>query len=102
MDGLNCQKYNLRFCSNYQNQCNKKGRGKSKYLGVTIAIHGDAYYVDGVRYYTEKREKYVAAIRKNGKRHYIGQFNVEEDAARAYDKMAKEFHGEFARINFPE
>jgi hypothetical protein len=28
-------------------------------------------------------------------------FKSPEDAARAYDDMARKYHGEFARLNFP-
>ncbi len=48
-------------------------------------------------------------VQKRGKRWiarvgnslYLGRHDTPEDAARAYDKAAKEMYGEFARINFP-
>lgn len=46
--------------------------------------------------------KYLAQITNGNKgARYIGTFRTEEDAAKAYDKVAKEIHGEFARLNFP-
>ena len=47
-------------------------------------------------------KKWQVAIRINGKKKHVGRFDNEEDAARAYDKKAREHYGEFARLNFPD
>eukprot|EP01043_Picozoa_sp_COSAG02_P024074 COSAG02_NODE_1304_length_13353_cov_92.513883_10_plen_488_part_00 len=40
-------------------------------------------------------------IAKGGKRHYLGTYRTEEEAARAFDKKALELRGDKARLNFP-
>ena len=49
----------------------------------------------------QQRNKYIAGISVKNKRIYLGTFDNEEDAAKAYDKKAYEIHGEFANLNFP-
>lgn len=87
---LDCRKKNLRVATHAQNLGNqKKTRGSSKYKGVCL-------------YKQNKKLCWVANIRTKGKPVYIGYFQSEEDAARAYDKKAKELFGEFAKLNFIE
>ena len=45
---------------------------------------------------------YAARSPTNGKRIYLGSFNNQIDAARAYDKATKKYHGRFAALNFPD
>lgn len=85
-DGLNNRRANLRECTLRQNQYNRRSsRGSSsKYKGVSL-----------------KSGKYEASITIAGKGCYLGRFESEEDAARAYDATAKKIHGKFARLNIP-
>lgn len=92
-DGLNNQKYNLRFVNHSQNAMNRRGHGTSKYLGVHIEKRKDR---------NQKTFRWVAAIRINGKPKRIGRFKSEENAAIAYNIYAEKYHGEFANYNNAE
>lgn len=84
-DTLDNRKSNLRLCTNSQNQQNTASRGgSSKYKGVS---------------FLKKRNKWVAAFQFDGKRHYCGMWDSEEDAARAVDKKRGEVCGDFASKN---
>ena len=87
-DGLNNQRSNLRPATNAQNQQNSRsGSGTSRYKGVCWA---------------KRERKWRAVIRPDGVQRYLGYFDVEEDAARAYDAAALEIYGEYACVNFPD
>jgi len=89
-DGLDNRRSNLRLATHSQNQCNKRKTGSktsSRFRGV---------------YFDKRRMLWQAYIRYNGKRIYLGKFDDEIEAARAYDRAAREYHKEFAKLNFPE
>ena len=95
-NSLDNRKSNLRVCTANQNKANhKKHRNsKSRFIGVCPNSGGDKRK-DGTRW-INKKHPWKAVCR-----HFvIGTFKTEEEAARAYDVKAREFHGEFARTNF--
>ena len=84
-NGLNNRRENLRLCTNTENLRNQhSSHGSSKYKGVSW----------------HKRKKWMARIRVDGVDIYLGVYEEEEAAARAYDKAAKKHFGEFANLNF--
>ena len=87
-DSLDNRRSNLRLATPSQNSCNSrrdKSNTYSRYRGVS---------------FSKRKGKWFATIRVNGKRLWLGYFDNELDAARAYDEAAKKYHGEFARLNF--
>lgn len=86
-DPLNCRKCNLRRITRQQNCFNRSPNrkpGTSKYKGVFLC---------------RQTGRYRARIVFNWKRSYLGCFDKEEDAARAYNAKALELFGEFAYLN---
>ena len=86
LNPANNQKYNLRECSHGQNMANKPKRS-----GLTSIYKG-------VRW-KPRQNKWEANITYNSKCIYLGQFELETEAAIAYNKAAVELHKEFAVIN---
>ncbi len=89
-DGLNCQKYNLRVGTNTHNQGNRRKTTKpmsSKFKGVS---------------WDKSRGKWRASIGVKCEVKQLGRFDSEEEAARVYDKAAREYFAEFAFPNISE
>lgn len=87
-DGLNNQRLNLRPCTTTQNQGNSK-----KQTGRSSRFKGICWRND--------RHRWQVGIHVNSKFVYLGLFDGETEASRAYDRAAGEHFGEFAKLNFP-
>jgi len=88
-NGLDNRSENLRIATRSQNVCNRRKRKNtsSRFLGVS---------------YYKAYKNWTAKLQHHGKDMWLGYFKSEIEAARAYDKAAKKYHKEFARLNFPE
>lgn len=80
------RKSNLRPCTESQNKMNRPRlrENKSGFKGV---------------YFRPDKNRWSAEIRANHVRLRLGYFDTAEEAAIAYNKKAKELHGEFAYLN---
>ena len=87
--GLDNRKQTIRLCTRSQNNQNQRPLrgGTSKYKGI---------------YWSGYFKKWHCRINHNCKNIYIGYFESEVEAAKAYDKKAKELFGEFAYTNFKD
>lgn len=86
---LDNRRYNLRHCNASQNAQNKQRMGghSSKYKGVS---------------WFKRDGNWRSYIKLNYQNIHIGYFELEIDAAKAYDQKAKALFGEFAYLNFGE
>jgi hypothetical protein len=84
---LDNRRSQLRVVNKSQNQMNRySNTGSSIYKGV--------YKIKGV-------EKYAARVDASGRKHHLGRFDNEIEAAKAYDAAARVYQGSQARLNFP-
>lgn len=85
-DPLNNRRANLRLATASENGMNrgKQSNNTSGYKGVV---------------FDKQKGKWAARICANKKTHHIGYFDDPLSAALAYNKEAKQIHGNFANIN---
>lgn len=76
-NGLNCQRSNMRIATHTQNRINRVTHSISGYKGIRQRPNGRWYITS------------------------FGSFDTAEEAARVYDRLAREIYGEFAKLNFP-
>jgi hypothetical protein len=87
-DGLNNSRSNLRLATTAQNGSNNRmaRNNTSGFRGVS---------------WNKTHGKWQVGIEHQGKRHAKCWIDTPEEAAHIYDAMARELHGEYARLNFP-
>jgi len=90
-NSLDDRKANLRPATRAENNQNRtkcrNGTFSSKYKGVT---------------WNRGHRLWQADIRVNGRHIFLGSFDDEVRAARAYDRAARKYHRQFAVLNFAE
>ena len=89
-DKLDNRRKNLRIATHAQNLKNMK-----KHKDNSTGFKG----VKKVSCRVNKTNPYQAIIMVDGKSHSLGYFLTPEAAAQAYDKGARELHGEYSRTN---
>jgi len=88
-NGLDNQRHNLRHCTHKENIRNQ---------GINVANTSGYKGVCWNRW----RNKWQSNIKYNNKTLHLGLFTCLIKAAKAYDKAAKKYHGEFANLNFKD
>lgn len=88
-NSLNNCRNNLRLATHGEN-CQHRRKTLSE---TTSRFKGVSWH--------SRAEKWYAEIQFEGKQKSLGYFEFEEDAARAYDRAALEYFGNYSLLNFP-
>jgi len=111
-DGLDNRKENLRVCTPQENCQNRRLRSDS-----STGFKGVAYRPIQKYKYTSKKtgittihesvlkkpyKAYIGDPERTSRHISLGWYATAEEAARARDAKAKELHGEYAYLNFPD
>lgn len=79
---------NLRITTRSQNARNNHGRNSK-------------YRYKGIHFKEGRGKEWGAVISFSGKQKFLGSFNSKIAAARAYDRAATKYFGNYANTNFP-
>lgn len=85
-DGLDNRRANLRECEQYQNLANSRKRQDN-----TTGFKGV--------WWCKRKQRFVAEIKHQGKKYWLGQFTTAEEAGAAYRRGTERLNGEFARTS---
>jgi hypothetical protein len=90
-NGLDNRRANLRPATASQNARNRSKissrKTVSRFKGIAACVG---------------RRGWQARIRVDGKLRFLGYYYDEVEAAKAYDRAARKYHGEFAALNIPD
>ena len=90
---FDCTRDNIRVATTSQNLFNSTKR-------VSTVGRLSSSDFKGVMW-DSKNNRWEVRITANRKRIFVGRFDSEIEAAKAYDSAARKYHGTFARLNFP-